>query len=186
MRFEGCYNGDTKGKHYVGKPIFGDDKSVIVFDVDDTLLLQKPNYVNGRRNGRDNYILHSQSRDVVFQALKDFDKVVIWSARDQVFDYFRGSVFDSVHLRIAGGVIFNEDMLIKDLRILSADLSKVVALQDGIREITFEPLNRTVRVGKGENLMARYSDARVLVNGRGFKTGKSFEKFDGRSYAFAI
>ncbi len=183
MIFEGNLSLDTKGKPYTGKPIFDSRQSVMVFDIDDTLLLQKGNFEKGIRNGGDKYKLHHQAKDIVRQALYDFDKVVLWTARPRALENFSGQVFDDVHLRIAGGVFVN-DMIIKDLRILSEDLSRVVAVQDGIKEISFEPLNRVVQVEKGEDLKKKLNEARVLVYGLGFKTGRAFEPVFSQAASF--
>ena len=159
----------TFGRNYLNlngkrpeKPLFPARERIVVFDVHNLLVNQRANYEHGRRNGGDIYVVHGQAKDVVLTAIKDFDRVVLWSSHQDHLDQLNGTPFDEVSLCIAGGMVIN-DNLIKDLRILSPDeqLRKVVALED--EDIYFEPLRRVIPVGRHDNLAEKYKEARALV-----------------------
>lgn len=172
MILEGHVHLDTRGGSYVGKPIFAPSERIIVFDVDDTLLLRKDVYERGQRKSKCKYSLHNQAAQVARQATYDFDRVVLWSATTRIFEF---PIFDEVNLRISGGLA-KDDVIIKDLHILSPDITKIVAIQDDSEEVTFRPEERVVQINKGNNLLLAYQRARILVNGQGIKTGAAFEK----------
>jgi len=159
MKFYGEVDSEGKNVNSLGRTIFSPEKRVIVFDVDDLLLLHKRNGNGGMRD-----VLHSQAKYVVRQALGSFDKVVFWTGVSSSLGYLKGCPFDEVHQRIEGGLVIGGN-LIKDLGMISrSHNSNVVAMQDEMGEITFEPLNRVVQVAGKDNLISRYKDALRMVH----------------------
>jgi hypothetical protein len=144
------------------RPLFSARERIIVFDVHNVLVLQKGAYENGRRTGPDIYVVHQQAEEVVSAAIRDFDRVVLWSSHREHLEQLHGKPFDDVSLCIAGGMVVN-DNLIKDLRILSPDkqLRNVVALEDA--DVYFDPLGRVIPVERHGNLAENYTEARALV-----------------------
>ena len=163
MIFEGYV--DSEGKNVIlGRSIFSNYEKVCVFDVDDTLLLHKRVYCEGVANGNGKKILHGQAREVVKMALADFDRVVFWTIMGSSLQYLTGFPFGEAHQRIVGGMPCG-NVVIKDLGILSRNyMRNVVAIQDGIEEITFEPPNRVVQVGSKDDLVGKYLEARAMIN----------------------
>lgn len=163
MKFYGHFDSDGKDI-CLGRSVFGNNKKIMVFDVDGLLLLHKKEYSAGMASGRMNYVLHHQSCEVVLQALKDYDKVVFWTAIEGSLDYLNRCPFDEAHQRIEGGLgLLSSLSMIKDLRIVSRNLRNVSAMQDRSEEITFEPLERVVQVDKTDDLMHKYQKAKSLV-----------------------
>lgn len=161
----------TFGRNYLllngrrpDKPLFPAGQPIIVFDVHKLLVNQKGNYEHGKRNGQDRYVVHAQAKEVVLTAMKDFDRVVLWSSHPAHLNQLDGIPFDEADLCIAGGIVINNN-LVKDLRILTSDpsLRKVVALED--EDVYFDPLRRVIPVGRRDNLIERYKEARALVFG---------------------
>ena len=161
MILEGEHSGVCNGL-CLKRPVYPYGESIIVFDLDGVLIKQVERYENGRRVS-DGYRMHGQAREVVKRAVYDFRKVVLWSAISDCFNRLEGFPFSETHLRIRG-VYSSDDGGIKNLRMLSANMRKVAALEDFDGESgAFEPADRVVRVREGDSLMDRYFEARDLV-----------------------
>jgi len=161
MRFEGQYSGILNGRLTHPQPIFRPDEKIFVFDLEEVLVLQRPIYTKGLRCGPDGYRVHGQAGEVVARALRDFDKVVIWSTSPKVFDVLQCHPFNEVHQRIAGAVFIGEESLVKNLGVLTVNYGNVAAIEDDER--FFEPLSRVVELRKGDSLLDKYYEARDLV-----------------------
>jgi len=167
MIFQGIYNGASYTKDRT-TPIFSSEKKIIVFDVEGVLVLPGRN-----RNG--GYGLNSQACCVIEKVLHDdnFSDIVFWSTSHHAlgmgdfyfFDAHRAlqkrSPFNKVNQRI-GGSGNKEGGIVKDLQIISPELSNVVAIED---DDFFSPKDRVIKYKPRSNLMISYHMA-VDILGR--------------------
>jgi phosphoglycolate phosphatase-like HAD superfamily hydrolase len=141
---------------------FGRNEKILVFDIDGVLIQQKKTERNGRR-GQDRYDLNPQARGILKRAKKDhLDRIVLWTYNPFSIEKLFGmaSEFADVDLCLAGPSGYEGETGVKDLRILTPNLSNVLALED---DRHFRPRGRVLYVGISpkNRLMQRYSQAVV-------------------------
>lgn len=159
MIFQGYYTNCDERVHMRTDPIFSIDKRIVVFDVEGVLVLSG-------KNGNGGYKLNRQACCVIDKALSDgnFDEVVFWSTSHRALgmddfyfcDAHRALQYhlplSKVHQRI-GGSGNDGERIIKDLQILSANLSNVIAIED---DDFFAPESGVTRYKPGMDLMIAY------------------------------
>lgn len=172
MIFEGHYNGESNGEFRLRRgPIFRDNERICVFDVEQVLIMQKRNYIDGKRV-KDKYSLHNEAKEVVEFALNDFDRVVLWSTspyalgvggfehKSKAHEELGNFPFSEVHQRIAGSTSLGDEGIVKFLGMLSNDWRNIVAIEDN--DVFFDPVNIVVPYVNG-SLKSTYFDARDIV-----------------------
>ncbi|MBI2451626.1 hypothetical protein HYV50_00945 [Candidatus Pacearchaeota archaeon] len=135
----------------ISKSLFGDNKNVLVFDVDGVVLHRIKTYFNGVR-GFDSYVVDKNARRVIDFATERFDEVVLWSASSNYIENFGGKLFNKVPIHIVG--VCSDDSaecgFYKDLRKINENVKRVVAIED---DDMFRPKERVVKVNGNENLV---------------------------------